>query len=71
MSAITVPVSSKSTWATNRLSPAPDGIGESQLTTAMPASAASWTAGSIWSPALFDTMIASTPWVTAFVTNST
>ncbi len=47
MSAITLPVSSKSTWATNRLSPAPDGIGESQLTTTMPASAAAWIAGSI------------------------
>ena len=33
MSAMTTPVSSKSTWATNRLSPSPDGIGESQLTT--------------------------------------
>ena len=46
MSAITWPVSSKSTWATNRLSPAPEGIGESQLTTVMPASAAAWVAGS-------------------------
>ena len=71
MSAITLPVSSKSTWATNRLSPAADGIGESQLTTAMPASAAACVAVSIWSPALFDTMIAPTPWVTALVTNST
>ena len=70
MSAITWPVSSKSTWATNRLSPAPDGIGESQLTTGMPASAAACVAGSIWSPALFEIMMASTPWVTALVTNS-
>src|SRR3546814_5978537 len=53
------------------LSPAPDGMGESQLTTVMPASAAACVAGSSWSPALLDTMIASTPWVTALVTNST
>ena len=38
MSAMTLPVSSKSTWATNRLSRLADGIGESQLTTVMPAS---------------------------------
>ena len=47
MSAITVPVSSKSTWATKRSSPSPDGIGESQPTTVMPASFAALIAGSI------------------------
>ena len=70
MSAITWPVSSKSTWATKRLSPAADGIGESHATTVMPASAASCVAGSSWSPALLETISASTPWVTALVTNS-
>ena len=70
MSAITVPVSSKSTWATNTLSPSPEGIGESQLTTLTPASTADFTAGSIWSPALLEIMTAFTPWVAAFVTIS-
>ena len=46
-SAITVPVSSKSTWAMKTLSPSPDGIGESHETTVAPASAACLTAGSI------------------------
>jgi phosphate transport system permease protein len=40
MSAITVPVSSKSTWATNACSPSAEGIGESQVTTVIPASRA-------------------------------
>ena len=70
MSAITTPVSSKSTWATNRLSPSPEGIGESHATTGMPAAAASSIAVCTWSPALFEIMIASTPCVTALVTNS-
>ena len=70
MSAMTFPVSSKSTWATKRLSPLPEGIGESQLTTVMPASAAACMAGSISSPALLEIMIASTSCVTALVTNS-
>ena len=61
MSAITVPVSSKSTWATNRLSPSPEGIGESQLTTLTPASTADFTDGSIWSLALLE-ITAFTPW---------
>jgi hypothetical protein len=67
MSAITWPVSSKSTWATNTSSPSPDGIGESHVTTWTPASVAACTAGSIWSPALFESITASTPWVAAFV----
>ena len=67
MSAITTPVSSKSTCATNKLSPSPEGIGESQLTTATPASVAASTPDWICSPALFEIMTASTPCVAAFV----
>ncbi len=67
MSAMTTPVSSKSTWATNRLSPSPDGIGESQLTTFTSASVAASTPDWICSPALFEIITASTPWVAALV----
>ena len=67
MSAITWPVSSKSTWATNTLSPSAVGIGESHVTTTPPASTTDCAAGTIWSPALFDSITASTPCVAAFV----
>ena len=70
MSAMTTPVSSKSTCAMKTLSPSPDGIGESQATTVTPASAAARTAGSIWSPAQFEIMIALRPCVVALVTTS-
>jgi hypothetical protein len=70
MSAITTPVSSKSTCATKTLSPLADGIGESQLTTVTPACTAELTAGSIWSPALLESITAFTPWVAALVTIS-
>src|SRR5918999_1899981 len=70
MSAITVPVSSKSTCATKTLSPSPDGIGESHDTTVAPASVSCFTAGSIWSPALFEIISAFTPCVAALVTIS-
>src|SRR5882757_5039738 len=36
MSAMTLPVSLKSTWATKTSSPSAEGIGESQVTTVMP-----------------------------------
>ena len=45
MSAMTVPVSSKSTWATKTSSPSAEGIGESQVTTVRPASWAASAAG--------------------------
>src|SRR5689334_271654 len=67
MSAITLPVSLKSTCATNRLSPSAVGMGESQVTTLMPASAAALAAGPIWSPALLEIMTALTPWALALV----
>ena len=70
MSAMTAPVSSKSTWATNRSSPLPDGIGESQLTTAAPESCSCLMDGSIWSPALLEIISALTPCVAALVTIS-
>ena len=70
MSAITLPVSEKSTWATNTSSPSADGIGESQVTTLSPLALAALTAGTIWSPELLEIMIASTPWVVALVTIS-
>ena len=70
MSAITVPVSLKSTWAMKRSSPSADGIGESQVTTFAPASLAFLTAGTIWSPALLEIMTAFCPWVAALVTIS-
>ena len=66
MSAITVPVSSKSTWATNRLRPRPRDR-QSQLTTWTPASTADFTDGSIWSPALLEIISALTPKVAALV----
>ena len=69
-SAITVPVSSKSTWAMKTLSPSPDGTGESHETTVAPASEACLTAGSIWSPAQFEIMTPLTPCVPALVTVS-
>ena len=59
MSAITTPVSSKSTWATNTCSPSADGICESQVTTVSPASRAATAAGAIWSPALLEIMMPS------------
>ena len=40
MSAMTLPISLKSTCATNTLSPSPDGMGESQVTTLVPAACA-------------------------------
>ena len=52
MSAITLPVSEKSTWA-NTSSPSADGIGESQVTTLSPLALAALTAGTIWSPELW------------------
>ncbi len=61
MSAMTMPVSSKSTWAMNTCSPSPDGIGESQVTTVMPLSRAALTAGTSWSPALLEIMMPLTP----------
>src|SRR3990172_8322976 len=70
MSALTVPVSSKSTWAMNNCSPSADGMGESQVTTLIPAATAALAAGAIWSPALLEIMIASTPCVVAVVTIS-
>ena len=70
MSAMTMPVSSKSTCATNRLSPSADGIGESHVTTLIPPSAAVFAAGAIWSPELFEIISAWKPCVGAFVTNS-
>ena len=54
MSAMTLPVSLKSTWATKRLSPFADGIGESHATILTPAACAACAAGAIWSPALFE-----------------
>ena len=70
MSAMTLPVSVKSTWATKTSSPSADGIGESQVTTLMPLSCAALAAGTIWSPELLEIMIALTPWVVALVTIS-
>ncbi len=70
MSAMTLPVSVKSTWATKTSSPSADGIGESQVTTLMPLACAALAAGTIWSPELLEIMIASTPWVVALVTIS-
>src|SRR5262245_46970507 len=45
-------------------------MGESQVTTLMPASAAALAAGAIWSPALLEIITALTPWVLALVTIS-
>ena len=70
MSAMTCPVPPKSTGATKRSSPSPDGIGESKVTTTWPAACASAALGARSSPPLFEMMIASTPCVVAFVTNS-
>ena len=70
MSAITVPVSSKSTWATKSDSPSPEGMGLSQVTTRVPASCAAWAAGAIWSPALLDSITTARPWLAAVVTIS-
>ena len=70
MSAITTPVWSKSTWATNTCSPSADGIWESQVTRARPFSRAALAAGTIWSPELFESMTPSWPWVVAVVTIS-
>ena len=47
MSAITLPISAKSTCATNTSSPSDDGIGESQVTTLMPLACAALAAGTI------------------------
>ena len=58
MSAMTLPVSAKSTWATKTSSPSADGIGESQVTTLMPLACAALAAGTIWSPELLEIMIA-------------
>ena len=70
MSAMTLPISLKSTWATKTVSPSADGIGESQVTTLVPASWASTATGAIWSPALLESMTTSKPWVGALVTCS-
>ncbi len=70
MSAMTTPVSLKSTCAMKTCSPSADGIGESQVTTVMPASRAALAAGAIWSPALFEIIIAPTFCVVAVVTIS-
>ena len=70
MSAMTLPVSLKSTWATKTCSPWAEGIGESQVTTVMPLSRAALAAGPIWSPALLEIMMALAPWVAALVTIS-
>ena len=67
MSAITTPIDVKSTWATKRFSPWPEGIGESHATTLRPASWAAFAAGAIWSPALLEIMTTLKPWVGAFV----
>ena len=56
MSAMTTPIESKSTCATKRLSPAADGIGESHVTTLVPAVWAASAAGAIWSPALLESI---------------
>src|SRR5262245_37639555 len=45
-------------------------MGESQVTTLMPESAAALAAGTIWSPALLEIIIALAPWVLALVTTS-
>ena len=45
-------------------------MGESQVTTLMPLAWAALAAGTIWSPELFEIMIAFTPWVVALVTIS-
>ena len=70
MSAMTTPVWSKSTWATNTCSPSADGIWESQVTRARPFSRAALAAGTIWSPELFESITPSCPWVVAVVTIS-
>ncbi len=70
MSAMTVPVSLKSTWATKTCSPWAEGIGESQVTTVMPAFWAASADGPSWSPELLEIMMALAPWVGALVTIS-
>src|SRR6185312_8663122 len=45
-------------------------MGESQVTTLIPLAWAALAAGTIWSPELFEIMIALTPWVVALVTIS-
>ena len=70
MSAMTLPMPAKSTCATKSDSPLADGIGESQVTTFVPAFWAAWAAGTIWSPALFESMTTLLPWVGALVMNS-
>src|SRR4051794_39099620 len=70
MSAMTTPIELKSTCATKTVSPFADGIGESQVTTFVPAVWAASAAGEIWSPALLEIMTAFIPWVGALVMNS-
>ena len=70
MSAITTPIEPKSTCATKKASPAPFGIGLSQVTTLVPAAAAASAAGAIWSPALFDSITTFCFWVVAVVSIS-
>lgn len=59
MSAITWPVSLKSTCETNRLSPVASGMLESQVTIRVPASEAAFAAAAIWSPALLESITTS------------
>ncbi len=67
MSAMVLPISLKSTWATKTCSPSAEGMGESQVTTVTPLSRAALAAGAIWSPALLESMTALTPCVVALV----
>ena len=67
MTAIVLPISLKSTWATNTDSPSPDGIGESHVTTFVPAVCAAAAVAPIVSPALLDIMTTLKPSVGAVV----
>ena len=71
MSAITTPMEPKSTCATKNDSPLPDGIGLSHVTTLVPAACAATATGSIWSPALLDSMTTFCFCVVAVVSIST
>ena len=70
MSAITTPVWSKSTWATNTCSPSADGIWESQVTRARPFSRARLGGGDDLVPGVVREHDAVLPWVVAVVTIS-
>jgi len=70
MSAMTTPISLKSTCATNSVSPAAEGMGLSQVTTLVPAACAASAAGTIWSPALLDSITTFCPWLVAVVRSS-